>query len=107
MGLLVLSVAACGGRAKPIHYWTLDDDHNLGVLALSGPNRSCAVVRTVEAESEVQVVVECDDPFLSAGSSGGGYRHEFVIQLNSALGDRVVLDGHGTPAELCPRPRCL
>jgi hypothetical protein len=103
--VLALGLAGCGPAAMSISYWIIDD-RTIGVEALDGPNETCAVARTLETSTDVVVVVECQRPFLSAGSTGAGYPYQFVVPLETPLAGRTVLDAFAAPAALCAAARC-
>ena len=86
---------------RAFSYWVIDD-RKIGVVVLDGrPNSVCAIERVDESAEAVQVWATCPEPWISTGSTGSLYRHEFEVDLQAELGDRKVIDGDGRNAESC------
>lgn len=89
-------------RPVPINYWMIDG-RTLGIQVISGPPAShpCAVAKTEETADQVLIRVECRSPLVGGGGTLAGYKYEFTVSLQQALGGRRVLDGLGQPGILC------
>ncbi len=109
----VLVIVAALGWAQALHstrlttidYWVFNQQ-SIGVLVLGGAGESCSVAKVVESASNVQIWTECRGPFLSLGSGAAGIPFSYLVGLEEALGNRVVLDGMGNPATKCDIPLC-
>lgn len=108
VGLLsVLGYLATQPWQQPFAYWVIDET-TLGVEVISGgaPSYSCSIARTSEAGGQVQVFAGCREPMFGGSGPSVGIAWEFTVQLETPLGERLVVDGLGNPARVCDKPRC-
>lgn len=105
--LLVSARYLSSARAMAIDYWTVDD-LTLGVGVVGGSHDSCYIVETAETASEIRITAECREPFFPGfGAAAVGKTYPFEVHLSEPLGERVVLDGVGNPANPCRYPSCV
>jgi hypothetical protein len=93
------------GEAATVSYWSVGP-RTLGVQVWEPSDYSCAIARTQETKTQVQIVAECRAPLLRVGSAGKLHEFDFEVQLAAPLGDRRVVDWQGYLADRCANPRC-
>jgi hypothetical protein len=109
--VLIAIVAALAGLryVTSIHpqrietYW-LVDEATLRVQVVSGPQHSCSIRNTVETTSDVRIEAECREPFIPLPSTAIGILYCFDARLQTAIGERVVIDGLGNTVPRSDRP---
>lgn len=105
--LAVLWYIASQPWQKGFGYWVVDET-TLGVEVISGsaPSYSCSIARTSETAEQVQIFAGCREPIGGGSGPSIGIVWEFIVRLETPLGERRVVDGLGDPARVCDKPRC-
>lgn len=91
--------------SRPIAYWVIDA-RTLGVNVWDAPEYSCAIATTEETTITVRIDAQCHLPLFASASTSESQEFDFEVHLDSALGNRRVLDGWGHFADVCATPRC-
>jgi hypothetical protein len=101
----VLWYFATQPRQQGFGYWVIDET-TLGVEMISGPapSYSCSIARTSETVEEVRIFAGCQEPIMGGSGPSVGIVWEFIVPLESPLGQRRVVDGLGDPARVLRAP---
>jgi hypothetical protein len=88
---------------RPVAYWLVDDS-TLGVVVLDSPNLTCGVASVEESGDAVRIHAQCGERVIPVPQAGLAQQYVFNVSLRAPLGSRAVVDGSGSPAQLCLRP---
>ncbi len=102
--LVYFGLSSTRAVQKPISYW-IEDSQTLGVLVIDAPGIVCDLGDVTETSTDVRIVAECQEHWLSTGSAGSAHRSEFAVPLEQPIADRRVVDALGDAAALC-EPGC-
>jgi hypothetical protein len=103
--ILFVTLSSPPNVLKPVSYWVVDE-RTLGAMVIDAPGVPCLIAHVAETDQEVRVTAECQRAVPSPGRSGPFQFNEFVILLQSPLGDRLVFDANGFRADRCANPQC-
>jgi hypothetical protein len=95
--VIVWWLAVANDHAVPIDSYRVVNDRTLVVVAAGSNAREwCRVTGVTETTSAVSIAAQCVE-FLPLPGAGLGKEVDLTVQLAQPLGERAVVDSHGSP----------